>query len=191
MGGDGLRYWINGNPGKTTLKHGRALSHKLADEYMIRFRWLNDRQHSFTVDLGNGEAVLFKTYREFVRVNIEAKNHENFAGSSGLMGSFPGGLLYNRANSTILADANAFGQEWQVLDSEPKLFRTEEGPQHPQQCAMPTVLRTASNSRRRLGESMISRGDAERACDQVDESNRNACVYDVLATNDVGMALSY
>jgi hypothetical protein len=191
MGGEGLRYWINGKPGKTTLKHGRALNYKLADEYTIRFRWLNDRQHSFTVDLGNGESVLFKTYKEFVRVNLDAKNHETFAGSCGLMGSFPGGLLYNRANSTIFSDVNTFGQEWQVLHSEPKLFRTVDGPQHPQQCAMPTVLRTASNSRRRLGESMISRGDAERACARVDESNRNACVSDVLATNDLDMVLSY
>jgi hypothetical protein len=191
MGGDGLKYWINGNPGKTTLKHGRALDHKLAGEYMIRFRWQNEHQHSFTIDLGNGESVLFKTYREFVRVNLEDKNHDTFAGSSGLMGSFPGGLLYNRANSTILEDVNAFGQEWQVLDNEPKLFRNVDGPQHPQRCDMPTVLQTASNSRRRLGESMISRFDAERVCSRVDESNRGACVSDVLATNDVDMVLSY
>lgn len=37
MGGDGLKYWINGQMGRTNLKNGRALGRKLAGEYNIRF----------------------------------------------------------------------------------------------------------------------------------------------------------
>ena len=173
------------------MKNGKVLDYKLAGKFTIRFRWQNERQHSFTVNLGKEDAVIFKTYKEFVRVNLDAQNHEKFAGSSGLMGSFPGGLLYDRANATIIDDVNAFGQEWQVLNSETKLFRTVDGPQHPQRCAMPTVPKIDSDSSRRLGESLLTREEAERVCARVDKSGQDACVSDVLATNDIGMASSY
>jgi len=189
MGGEGLKYWINGKPGKTNLKNGRTLSKQLAGEYPIRFRWMNDKQHTFKVDLGNGEHILFKTFKQFVRVQVEAWNVDDFVGSNGLMGSFPGGVHFARDNSTILDDPNMMGQEWQVLSSESKLFHNINGPQHPQKCTMPTE--TETGRKRRLGEGGISLEDAEAACARVDAVNRNACVFDVLATNDKEMAGSY
>ncbi|CAB9508401.1 expressed unknown protein [Seminavis robusta] len=191
MGGDGLKYWFNGNPGRTNLKNGKALGKKLAGEYKIRFRWLNNHQHQFKVDFGNGEAVTFKTFKEFVRVNVESSTYGDFHESSGLMGSYPSGMLLARDNSTIMEDVNEFGKEWQVHSSEPKLFHNKDGPQHPERCSMPTISETASGRQRRLGESMITREDAEVACAHVDQANRNACVFDVLATNDLDMVGTY
>jgi hypothetical protein len=37
------------------------------------------------------------------------------------MGDFGMGHMISHDGKTIMDDANAFGQEWQVLDSEPKL----------------------------------------------------------------------
>ena len=39
-----------------------------------------------------------------------------------MMGRFETGEMIGRDGSTVFEDANAFGQEWQVLDTEPKLF---------------------------------------------------------------------
>lgn len=150
---------------------------------------MNARQHQIKVDRGNGEAVLFKTFKEFVRVNIEAQTHESFAGSSGLMGSYPGGVLLNRANKTVIDDVNMSGQEWQVQANEPKLFHNLDRPHHPTQCTSPTE--TETGRKRRLGEAGMTREDAEKACARVDAANRNACIFDVLATNDKDMAASY
>jgi hypothetical protein len=65
-------------------------------------------------------------------------------------------------------DANAFGQEWQVLDTEPSLFQTVRLPQHPQQVrTLPSPMQEASQLRRRLSESSsIDQLAAEQACEQ-------------------------
>lgn len=189
MGGEGLKYWINGKAGKTNLKNGRTLSKQLAGQYKIKFRWMNANQHTFKVELGNGEHILFKTFKQFVRVQVEAWNVRDFVGSSGLMGSFPVGVHFARDNSTVLDDPNMMGQEWQVLSNEPKLFHNIAGPQHPQKCTMPTE--TETGRKRRLGEGGITLEEAQAACARVAPVSRDACVFDVLATNDKDMVGSY
>lgn len=189
-GGDGLNYWFNGNPGRQNLKSGgRALGHKLAGKYKIKFRWLNDRQHQFRIELDNGTTVIFKTFKEFVRVNIQTESAEDFSSSIGLMGSYPEGVHFARNNSTVIDDVDAFGNLWQVQSSESMLFHKKDGPQHPTQCTMPLV--TEDGRKRRLGEAGITQQDAEVACSRINGASHDACVFDVLATNDKDMAGSY
>ena len=194
QGGDGLKYWFNDNPGRPNPSEKRALGRKMAGQYKIRFHQLNDRQHQFKVELNNGDKVVFKTFKEFVRVNVETKNaySKDFASSVGLMGTYPSGLHMSRDNSTVVEDVNEFGNLWQVQPAkEGMLFHTVDGPQHPQhQCTMPTVTES-SRKQRRLGEALITQEDAELACARVNPSDRDACVFDVLATNDKDMAGSY
>ena len=194
QGGEGLNYWFNDNPGRTNLSEKRALGRKLAGQYKIHFHQLNDRQHQFKIELNNGDAVIFKTFKEFVRVNVDTKSaySKDFVSSVGLMGTYPSGLHKSRDNSTVVEDVNAFGNLWQVQPAtEGMLFHSVDGPQHPQrQCTMPTMTE-ASRKKRRLSESMISQEDAELACARVSASDRDACVFDVLATNDKDMAGSY
>jgi hypothetical protein len=120
---------------------------------------------------------------------IEQGKSEHFLHSVGLMGDFRMGRLVARDGKAIMDDANAFGQEWQVLDSEPSLFQTVRLPQHPQQvCTLPTP-KQASQLRRRLSESSsIDEVAAERACDHWGEGKDN-CVFDVLTTGDLEMAV--
>jgi hypothetical protein len=114
--------------------------------------------------LGGRERIYVKTYKDFVSVLIEQGQQSHFADSVGLMGAFQYGVQLSRDGKRVLTDANVFGQEWQVLDTNPTLFQTARFPQYPQKCTMPTVLP-------RLPPRCV-----------VD------CVFDVLTTGDLEMA---
>ena len=54
-------------------------------------------------------------------------SNKNFGDSLGLMGTYHNGLKMSRDNTTVLEEPNDFGQEWQVMPWEPKLFHNLEG----------------------------------------------------------------
>jgi hypothetical protein len=138
--------------------------------------------------LGGRERVKLKTYKDFVSVLFEEAQGKHFANGVGLMGDFGTGQMISRDGKTIMNDANAFGQEWQVLDSEPKLFRTVRFPQHPQVCTLPTPVQASSQLRRRLLESSVDELAAEKACEHWGDG-KDDCVFDVLTTGDIDMAV--
>jgi hypothetical protein len=149
-----------------------------------------DAQHVFEVQLGGRECIKVKTYKDFVSVLIEQGHNEHFGKSVGLMGNFGMGQMVARDGKTIIEDANVFGQEWQVLDSEPKLFHTMRFPQHPQVCTMPTPAQATSQLRRRLSEeTSVDELAAEKACEHWGEEGKDDCVFDVLTTGDLTMAV--
>jgi hypothetical protein len=83
-------------------------------------------------------------------------------------------------------DFEEFGDEWQVLPNEPKLFHEMAHPQFPEICVKPEDPR--GERKRRLGESNISLEAAEKACAPLkDPLTIKDCVYDVLATQDLDM----
>lgn len=155
----------------------------------VQFKRVNAHQLQLRVDLADGDAVGLQTFKQFVRVDVKAKNPANYIGSTGLMGSYPTGAWATRDNSTVLHDAEEFGVEWQVrMDDDPNLFHTP--PQHPTTCQFPSA--EESNVRRHLQASDMSREVAERACKQVrSPTNFLDCVADVLATQDLEMAGAY
>jgi cysteine-rich repeat protein len=147
-----------------------------------------DKQHVFEIYLGGRERVKIKTYKDFVSVLFEQAQGKHFANAVGLMGDFGMGHMISRDGKTVMTDANAFGQEWQVLDTESSLFQSVRFPQHPSVCTMPTPIQ-ASQLRRRLSEQ--SKGAelaAEKACEHWGEG-KDDCVFDVLATGDLEMAV--
>jgi hypothetical protein len=147
-----------------------------------------DKQHVFEIHLGGRERIKIKTYKDFVSVSFEQGQGKHFAKSVGLMGDFAMGHMIARDGKTVMSNANAFGQEWQVLDTESNLFQTLRFPQHPTVCTMPTPVQ-ASQLRRRLSEK--SKGDelaAEKACEHWGEG-KDDCVFDVLTTGDLEMAV--
>jgi hypothetical protein len=153
-------------------------------DFPVKFTRINDHQGRIRIDVGDGDGIMMETYKGFVRVNVGAKVHDKWVGSGGLLGSYPEGKMLGRDGKTLIEDANAFGQEWMVLPSEGKLFH--DGGNVGETCEMPT-----KSEGRRLGESMISLEDAESACARVPTDSFDACVFDVLATNDKDMAGSY
>jgi len=73
-----------------------------------------------------------------------------------------------------------------VTDTEEKLFRTARAPQYPEQCILPSP--ESQTKRRRLGDNGVSKDEAEKACAQKEGQLKQACIFDVLATNDVDVA---
>lgn len=188
-GGRQPKYYVNGVEGDIASKKSFLFS-ALGLETVVRQR--TKHQVSVRIDLGNGDALGLETFMEFVRVNVKMVDPKwkKFEGSVGLMGMYPTGARFGRDGKTVFTDMNAFGQEWQVRESEPMLFHNADGPQHPSKCLMPEEA-TAEQKRRRLGKSMITREEAELACARVGGSDHDACVFDVLATNNKDMAGVY
>jgi hypothetical protein len=147
-----------------------------------------DKQHVFEIYMGGLERIKVKTYKDFVSVLIEQGQSKHFGDSVGLMGDFEHGRMIARDGNTVLDDANAFGQEWQVLDTEPALFQTLRLPQHPMECTMPTPMQASQQRRRLLESSSVAELAAEEACAHWGEG-KDDCVFDVLTTGDLEMAM--
>ena len=106
-------------------------------------------------------------------------------------GRYPSGAMLGRDGVTLMDhDPNPFGQEWQVLSSEGMLFHDEFTAQTFQKCSMPDIS-MRKDARRRLGETAISEEDAGKACSHVSKEDVDACVFDVLATNDMDIVGAY
>lgn len=184
--------WINGAPYISLKKE-----HWYRDEVnglSIRYIHMNHGHRRVKIFLGDSkkEYVILESFKEMVKVALKGMHPETFTGSLGLLGHYPDGKRVGRDGVSLIQDVQAFGQEWQVLEEEPKLFQSYEGVvQAPTKCTMPTELEGESSNlrKRRLGEAFLSTDDIDNACAHVkDPVERQACRFDVMVTNDVGMA---
>jgi len=178
MGGHKSKYWIN-------KVEGQELSSSISGFPISRKEGISVSTE-YEVDLMDGSVVFFKTYKNFVRVEVDRAKSADFAESLGMMGSYEGKKIA-RDGKTVVEDNNEFGLEWQGLPSEPMLFHNVEGAQAPEKCPLPVK----SQARRHLRESKISIKDAQIACARVSGEDRDSCIFDVLATNDKDMAGAY
>jgi len=183
-------FWINGIPGENRESddagNDMILTSTLSG-YPINYKQSIKKQREFVIELGKGDEIVFSTWNAFVGVHVKNAREEHFQNSAGLMGSFPQGLKLARDNVSIMDNFNSFGQEWQVLASEPKLFHNIEGPQHPKSCEIPSSL----DMRRRLEESTVTIKEATKACANVEADAMDLCVFDVMVTNDESLVGAY
>ena len=155
--------------------------------YTVALTNPNAKEHIFLLTLGADNYLEVKVYKDLVSVKFnlaEEMSEKDFAGSTGLVGSWKDGVRLARDGTTILWDDNEYGQEWQVNHDDPQLFMMNRAPQFPAQCDMPTPgIQSLRN--RRLAEG-ISQEMAEDACSQLKKGHGfEQCVYDVLATQDL------
>jgi hypothetical protein len=152
--------------------------------YPVYRREASEKQHFYDIVLAPGNNITLSSFKDLVAVH--AGNHHFPNGVTGIVGS-PGGDFLGRDGITDMSDdTNAFGQEWQVRDSEPNLFRVARAPQYPTQCNLPSA---AVAEHRRLGETMANKEAAKKACAKYTGAEYfDICVYDVLATGDLEMA---
>lgn len=195
--GDGkksISYWLDGTKVEEMETEDTIL---LGNHYIVKFNRFDDHQSRTRIDLGHRNAMSIETFKRFIRVNFHiGGNATQFVRSVGLLGSFPDGHKVGRDGQTVFVDVdNEFGQEWQVLESDPRLFHVSSNVQSPRKCLMPSDIQKNSKKKRqrRLGESLISKQEAHEVCSNVGvkQDELDACIFDVLATNDIEMANSY
>lgn len=181
---------LNGVSSANVGHHGKA---GMLDQYVIYKSQPEAKKNRFDIvlsDVVGGPNITISTYKDIVAVSLnagDAKSANYFGLSKGLMGSFSGTLLA-RDGATVMEDMNAFGQEWQVRDTEPMLFQADREPQYPRQCVLPS---TKSTNKRRLGET-VAKQAAENACSHVvNYAMFQQCAMDVMATGDFEMANNY
>ena len=145
----------------------------------------NKITHDFRIQFGKGDFLQIKSFKKLIGVFVHI-NEDHLKTSHGLMGSTETGDKVGRDGETVFSDNNMFGQEWQVLETEPRLFDSQREPQLPHaKCILPDP--SFASSRRRLGETM-TRKEAERACANLGTATKEACVYDVMQTGDLEIA---
>jgi len=69
------------------------------------------------------------------------------------------------------------------------LFQEVVEPQYPQACRMPSAAAMKRRARR-LSEAKISLEQATKACRNWVKESRESCIYDVMSTGDLEMALA-
>eukprot|EP00980_Cylindrotheca_fusiformis_P018252 scaffold5930_cov177-Cylindrotheca_fusiformis.AAC.7 len=115
---------------------------------------------------------------------------ESVGNAVGMLGNFHTGKTLARDGATELHDFSVYGNEWQVLPHDAMLFHDISMPQFPKKCMEPEDPQ--GERRRRLDESSVTEEDAEAACASLpDPMDRKDCVYDIIATQDMGMVGAY
>ena len=184
--------WINGELISADAEEDKWFHAKLSG-FLVRFKASRDTREANIYLEGAKEYLLLKTFKSFVRVDVNWKGSGNYYGSTGLLGSHANnGARLGREGQPI-EDVNAFGQEWQVREDDPQMFHSYEGAVvAPNKCVLPPSWEDPAKVQlrtRRLAESGMTSEDAEAACDHlVDAEEKKACVFDVLATQDLAMA---
>ncbi|KAL3936256.1 MAG: hypothetical protein SGBAC_008382, partial [Bacillariaceae sp.] len=176
---DQAHYWMNYEyEGELDTFAGFPVTQSLPSVYKRQYK----------IDLSSkykDHHIIIQIYKEFVNVQFVG-GEAAYGKTVGLLGDFRTGKTLARDGSTVMHDFTEFGDEWQVLPSEAKLFREASDPQFPELCIKPEDPR--GDRRRRLAESNISIEQAEIACSTLkDALSIKDCVYDILATQDLDM----
>lgn len=191
---NGKTMWLNGVENPEDLNHGSLLAGFPVKHKTEKRR--STMSQVFKVAISDVDYITIKTYKHLLNVHFTNSAPKFFSGSVGLLGDFDSGQRVGRDNK-VWQDQRSFdmpfGNEWQVLESEPMLFHNREGPQHPERCLFavaPVTGHLRSSSSRRLDEA-FPRQIAEEACSNVKKAKRADCVFDVIAFNDVDMVALY
>lgn len=147
------------------------------DDYPVYYRKVNEKKHVFDIVLSETETITLSAFKDLVAVHMDNGNSRDFFGkeATGIMGTLDGRLIARDGITDLSDDTDAFGQEWQVLDTEDKLFTTNRAPQYPEKCIMPSAT---TNQVRRLGETSLQKEAAESACGHFSGDRFENCVYD-------------
>eukprot|EP00980_Cylindrotheca_fusiformis_P008635 scaffold1836_cov97-Cylindrotheca_fusiformis.AAC.2 len=179
-------YWINFEyQGELKTIGGFPIKYQLQDANQVK-RW-------FEIDLSSkypGQRIVISTFKEFVRMDYQNGSAESVGNAVGMLGNFHTGKTLARDGATELHDFSVYGNEWQVLPHDAMLFHDVSAPQFPKKCMAPEDPQ--GERRRRLDESSIMEEEAEAACASLpDPMDRKDCVYDIIATQDMGMIGAY
>ena len=86
-------------------------------DYIVTHDVINEHDHKYIIDLGEGAILAIETHNDIVGVGMDLHGGQVesfFVNSTGLMGNFETGAMLARDGVTVLNDPNEFAQEWQV-----------------------------------------------------------------------------
>lgn len=177
-------YWINyEDHGELTDLAGFPVTTKVS----------NSDKRIFEIDLSQlypNQKIIISNYKEFIRIDFPNNSEEAFGKTVGMLGDFKTGKTVARDGVTVMDDFYEFGNEWQVLPADGKIFRQIEVPNFPQRCIEPEDPR--GDRRRRLDEVTVTEEQAQKACAALKNPlDRKDCMYDILATQDLEMVGAY
>jgi hypothetical protein len=187
-GGEKDIIWMNGEQVVDIDDNEDAIV--LSSKFPVSIKKLSERSTEVRINLGGNEEIVIKTWGKMVRVSVSHASSENFGTSVGMMGAYSTGAKLGRDGITKIEDSNIFGQEWQVLPTEAKLFHEiGDTVQSPVSCEIPS----SHEMRRRLLEATVTLEEAKMACDHwgVAPAEFDLCTFDIMATNDVDSAGAY
>jgi hypothetical protein len=179
---EGVNFWINGVQGSDS-----DLPTTVGGEFLLHYPTFTEdgQAKHYLIDLHGDDYVLVYNYMQFMSVVVNG-GPEDFGNSVGLMGHYHTGKMLARDGRSILSNEDEYGSEWQVHDHEPKLFRSLREPQHPRaSCKVPENVAETHRHLRMDAEFVEA---AEAACAHKASHHFDSCVFDVLATHDLGMA---
>lgn len=181
--GRGVRNVLNGEDvGNPTLFAGFSIKKVNETKYCAKKKC--EGAEIIKIDLEDDGEVVITNWKGYLYVDVIATG-DGFLFSEGLMGKRDQSGKYAR-NGTLLHDADEFAQEWQVLQTEPNLFKENRYPQAPIPCIPPP-----KQLERRSDGTGLTRRRAADACSGLYGGIKDACVYDVMATSDLDMAIPY
>jgi len=193
--------WFNGQA-PTGVEKGKWQHNKVSD-FLVRYKDSdgtrgrgNTREANLYIQGGAKEPLVFKTFKGFLRIDINWQGSDSYYNSVGLLGSHAHEGKRLGRNGKFIADVNAFGQDWQVIpEVDGSLFHSYAGAVVGKKCTMPPAYHEGDslvNSSRRLGVSSVDQAAAEAACSHlVDPEEQKACVFDVVSTQDLNMASTW
>ena len=135
-----------------------------------------------------------KTHMLFVKIDGDIRD------GIGLLGEPIAGnrLLGCDSVTDMSKEWNKYGEEWQVRDTEPKLFQGHRAPQFPDVCIYhvsdDSLSKKTHNLRRRLlhnaeyDNGKVTREAANAVCDDFVDVNKDNCVYDVMVMGNLEVA---
>jgi len=185
-GGEKDIIWMNGEQVVDIDDNEDAIV--LSSKFPVSIKKLSEKLTEVRINLGGNEEVVIKTWGKMVSVSVSHASSENFGTSVGMMGAYSTGAKLGRDGITKIEDSNIFGQEWQVLPTEAKLFHEiGDTVQSPVSCKIPS----SHEMRRRLLEASVTLEEAKMACGHVAPAEVDLCTFDIMATNDVDSAGAY
>ncbi|CAB9514537.1 Lectin C-type domain [Seminavis robusta] len=189
--------WFNGKEVTSDLPAGTWGRQQLGGflvrykESTVRAGLIRDADIYF---VGSKEKLIFKAFKSFIRIDVDWKHSENYKNAVGLLGSYSHQGERLGRDGQFIKDTNTFGLDWQVIpETDGSLFHSYEGAVVNQKCIMPASYEGSTALRgRRLGTSSVDEGVAEKACNHLlDPDEKKACVFDVVATQDLSLASTW
>ena len=158
--------------------------------YSLTAQYLGPHSRRHIIHFGNGEKIFINNFKEFVDFEVESPHSSEFAGSVGLLGSYNTGTKLARDGTTVIDDADEFGQEWQVRVDDTQLFSVIDGPQYPAKCNMPTKMSAVKRHLRAMTKK-VSEDQAKQACAKAPARRMENCIADVFGSDNFDMAGIY